>query len=89
MTDPIEPVFIRAMNLLAEGIDETFNGPKLTGIPRRPKIGFALFVFEFGRLEHGRVNYISNGDRQDMIAAMKEWIARAEGAYVEPPAGLQ
>lgn len=79
MTDPIQREFHTVMNALAEGIDRVFNGD------RQPKgVGFVLLSFEFGKVEGGRVNYISNADRADMIAAMKEWLARAEGRYAEP-----
>jgi hypothetical protein len=46
--------------------------------------GFALMIFPFGQPdgEH-RCNYISNADRSDMLATMKEFIARAEGRYHE------
>ncbi|MBT9472101.1 MAG: hypothetical protein V4514_19880 [Pseudomonadota bacterium] len=48
-------------------------------------VGFALFSFEFGKTEGGRVNYISNGGREDMIAAVKEWLARAEDRMADVP----
>lgn len=49
------------------------------------RYGFALLVFPFGEPNDGhRLNYISNADREDMLATMKEFIARAEGRYVEP-----
>lgn len=43
--------------------------------------GFALLVFSFG--DFGRMNYISNAERPDMLAALKEFIARAEGRFVD------
>lgn len=64
---------------LAEGIDDVLNGD------RRPKkIGFALFVFEFGKTKNGNVNYVSNASRPEMIVAVKEWLARAEGHAFDP-----
>jgi len=39
--------------------------------------GFFVFVFPFGD-EHGRSNYISNGNREDVIQTMKEFIKRNE-----------
>jgi hypothetical protein len=84
MIDPIQPHFHGVMNGVAEALDNIFNGDK------RPKTtGFVLLAFEFGKTEGGRVNYISNADRADMIAAMKEWLARAEGRYAEPSDRIQ
>lgn len=83
MTDPIEPEFHAMMNDIAAGLDDAFNGEALPGLPRTRKVGFALFAFNFGDYGGGRVNYISNASREDMIAAMKEWLARAEGRYHE------
>lgn len=59
---------------IASGLDTIMNGDV-----RPKKIGFALFVFEFDKFKGGRVNYVSNADRETMIAACKEWIARQEG----------
>lgn len=89
MADPIDPKFHAIMNALADGLDQIFNGPALPGIPRKSKVGWCLLSFEFGKVEGGRVNYISNGDRADMIAAMHEWLARAEGRVAETPATKQ
>lgn len=68
------------MAAVAEVLDELFNG-KAKGPDRQ--IGFAVLVFPFGATEGGRVNYISNADREDMLTAMKEFIARAEGRIIE------
>lgn len=84
MGDPIQQRYRAMMNGLAEGLDSIFNG-KLDGEPK--KVGFVLLTFEFGKTEGGRVNYISNADRTDMIAAMHEWLARAEGRYAENEGG--
>jgi hypothetical protein len=68
------------MNELARFLDKVLNGN------RKPKqIGFILLTAEFGKIEGGRVNYISNGNRADMIAMMREYLARVEGRYQEPP----
>lgn len=64
---------------IARTLDVTLNGPSAK--PKR--IGFALFVFEFGKVSGGRVNYVSNADRADMLTAVKEWLARAEGRVIE------
>ena len=45
--------------------------------------GFALFVFPFGQGDGHRISYISNAQRADMLATLKEFIARAEGRYAE------
>lgn len=74
---PIQPEFHALMNALASGIDQALNGPKLPGVP--PKVGFVLLCAEFGKIEGGKVNYISNGQRADMIAMLKEYLARLEG----------
>lgn len=42
-----------------------------------PGLGFALFVFEFHK--PGISNYISNAQRDDMIKALEETLARLKG----------
>ncbi|MFN3686128.1 hypothetical protein [Salinarimonas sp.] len=75
---PIQDAHRTQMNAFAEILDEILNG---TNRPRR--VGFALLVFEFGKTEGGRVNYISNAQRAEMLTAMREYIARAEGRAVD------
>ena len=76
---PIEARFQDQMNAVARGLDEVFNG-KARGADRT--IGFVLMVYEIGKAS--RCNYISNGaDREDVVALMREMIARFEGRYVE------
>ena len=82
MAAPIQKQYHRAMNKLARLIDETMNGKRKPG--RKPTVGFVLLTAEFGKIEGGRVNYISNGERADMIAMLREYLARAEGRYSEP-----
>ena len=82
MADPIQEEHRALMNALAHGVDEALNGPKQLGVT--PKIGFVLLVSEFGKIDGGRVNYISNGNREDMLAMCREYLARAEGRYSEP-----
>ncbi|WP_309086425.1 hypothetical protein [Chelativorans sp.] len=62
------------LNKIAGGIDRSFNGEV-----RPKKVGFALLLFEFGKVEAGRMNWISNADRRDMIVALKEMVAQLEG----------
>lgn len=47
-----------------------------------PGYGFALFVFEFSKPGIG--NYISNVQREDMIKALEETLARLKGAQDFP-----
>lgn len=82
MPDPIPAQYRARMNTLAKKIDRELNG---SGKPRR--LGFILLTAEFGKIEDGRVNYISNGNREDMIAMLREYLARVEGRYAEPPEG--
>ncbi|WP_370312526.1 hypothetical protein [Sagittula sp.] len=82
MVAPIQAQYHRAMNKLARVIDEALNGKRKPG--RKPKVGFILLTAEFGKIDNGRVNYISNGEREDMIAMLREYLARVEGRYVEP-----
>jgi hypothetical protein len=75
---PIEADQHKIMNALAQAIGEFLNpgdGP--------PKIGFVLLSARFGDIQDGRVNYISNGERADMLAMMRELIARLEGRHAE------
>lgn len=90
MTDPIAPEQRELMNRLARTLDEVFNGP--APAPPRAydrKVGFALITFNFGEFEGGRVNYISNAERDDMIASLRELLGRWEGRVADTPATPQ
>ena len=76
MAAPIQPDAHGPMNKLARDIDRGLNGRAKGKVKR---YGFILLVSEFGKIEGGRVNYISNGDRADMIAMLREYLARVEG----------
>lgn len=82
MSAPIQNQYRDTMNRVAEVLDRQFNPNR-----HERKVGFVLLIAEFGKIDGGRVNYISNGERADMIAMMKEYIARAEGRYAEPGEG--
>jgi len=72
---PIQKEFRERMVQLARSLDDIFNGETL---PVK-QVGFVLMVFPYGDTT-GRCNYISNGaNRQDVVALMKEMIARFEG----------
>lgn len=73
MSEPIEPRYTREMNTLARVLDDHFNGDE------RPKrVCFVLLVTEFNNMA-GRVNYISNGKRDEITVMLKEILARREG----------
>lgn len=73
---PIEDQQREAMNAVARGLDEAFNGDA-RGKAR--EVGFVLLVFPYAGHE-GRCNYISNGAlREDIVLLFKEQIARFEG----------
>lgn len=82
MADPIQEQYRQPMNRIARHIDQALNGKPKPG--KKPTVGFILLTAEFGKIEGGRVNYISNGERADMIAMLREYLARVEGRYVEP-----
>lgn len=72
---PIQPELRQIMNdigrVIAQAMKETVG----------PDYGFALLMFGLAGDEKGRMNYLCNCNREDMLAAMKEFIARAEGRY--------
>jgi len=70
------------MNSLAGALDATLNG---TAKGDARKFGFALLTYNFGEdiKGTGRVNYVGNGEREDVLIALKELIARWEGRYVD------
>lgn len=78
--DPISPEYLAAMNEMAGIIDHGFNGSG------KKKVGFALLTYNFAEniKGTGRVNYIGNGKREDVLVALKELVARWEGRYDEP-----
>ncbi len=76
---PIQEQYRKQMNRVAKTIDEFFNGRRKPN--REPTVGFILLTAEFGQIDGGRVNYISNGNREDMIAMMREYLDRVEGRY--------
>jgi hypothetical protein len=77
--DPISPEMIEGMNELAGTLDRFFNPDK------ERRIGFALLTYNLGEQLKGtgRINYIGNGVRSDVLVALKELVARWEGRYSE------
>jgi hypothetical protein len=81
---PVDPKYRAQLTAVARTIDEFLNGAE------RPKrIGFAVIMFELGAIEGGRINYMSNAERADMLTAVREWLARAEGRAHDPPSSRQ
>lgn len=77
MTDePIQPEVHTVMNALAHGIDSAIN-------PTDNNFGFVLMVFPWNEKLGKSMNYTSNGNRNDVIASMKEFIASNKGRYDE------
>jgi hypothetical protein len=77
---PIESKIKQTANGIAAAIDEALNPDG------KKEWGFALLMFRLGDNREGdRMNYISNAKRDGMLAAMKEFIARNEGTYIENP----
>jgi len=74
---PIEEKYREKMNALAALLDELLNGGGCK--PEERKIGFFLTLFEFGDANGGRFNYISNADKLDVRAMLKDVVARIEG----------
>ena len=72
----ISKEYFEQMNALAHAIDELFNGTS-KGLER--KTGFVLLCFPFGEQIDGRINYISNGERSDVVNSLKEFLARFQG----------
>ncbi len=49
------------------------------------RVGFVLMLFDFGA--QGTLAYISNAERDGMIGAVKEWLARQEAGLATDPPG--
>ena len=62
------------MQGVARGLDTIFNGRD-----RKKQNGFVLLVFPFKHTGKATVDYVSNAERKDIVAALKEIIARFEG----------
>ena len=76
---PIEPKLYEFMNAYADVLDESINPGLKPGDKR--EFGFILMIFPFGMPDNGRVNYISNADRKDVLIMLKEQVARFEGRF--------
>lgn len=63
------------MAALAAMLDDILNGER---IPGEDKHVFALIVMTPGAIGGSHANWVSNGERADMLAAMKEMVGRFE-----------
>lgn len=70
--DSIQADLHEKMNVLAKELATRFK-----------PYGFTLLVFDYG--DSGRMNYISSAKREDMLVAMKEFIAKHEGRSHDAP----
>ncbi len=73
-TGPIELAYAVKMKALARDLDRIFNGDQ-QGDDRTT--GFVLLIFPFGEAP-GRCNYISNAERDDVIALLRQQLAYFE-----------
>jgi len=76
MHPAITPELRRSMNDIGSILGDVFEGR-----------GFALFVFDFG--PDGMMNWLSNAEREDMLVALREFIAANEGRSHDAPGGVQ
>lgn len=78
------------MAAMAAMLDDILNGER---DPDEEKHIFALLVFTPGAIGGSHANWVSNGQRPDMLKAMKEMIARFEAqdrlTHVDGKAVLQ
>lgn len=72
----IQEMYRNAMQRLAADLDVIFNG-NAKGHDR--KTCFVLLISPFDGPVGQRVNYISNGERKDVVTMLKEITARFEG----------
>jgi hypothetical protein len=74
----------KLMQALERVLDMTLNGDERPG----PN-GFVLLTFRFGETSGGRVNYVSNGNREDVLTALREFLGRMEGRAHDAPGTVQ
>lgn len=75
---PVQPELRELMNEIGHII-----GGALKEHTRKEKERYGFCLLMFALEAPGRMNYIANVNRGDMLAAMKEFIARNEGRYDE------
>lgn len=72
------------MAALAAMLDDILNGER---DPDEEKHIFALLVFTPGAIGGSHANWVSNGQRPDMLKAMKELVERFEAQDLMAAAG--
>jgi hypothetical protein len=77
---PIQPELHDLMNAIARGLDDVFNGEDCK--PEDKKVWFFLAAGNFAAGSDepitNRFNYISNADKLDVRATLKDVLARLE-----------
>jgi hypothetical protein len=68
------------MQGVASALDDCLNaGAKR---PEDKKVAFIVLLANFGEVSGGRVNYVSNANRDDALAILKELVKRWENEEV-------
>jgi hypothetical protein len=78
VTDRLQDEYRDQMTAIANVLDRALGGA-----------GFTLLVYDLNKPVNGRINFISNSNRADVITAMKEFIAQDEGRKMSEPEGKQ
>lgn len=71
---PVQAQYREMMNGLANGIDDILNGENCPVSEK--KLAFCLVIAEFGDIDSSRMNYISNGAREDMVKLLGELLKK-------------
>lgn len=88
---PIQADLGALMNAIAHSLDDVFNGPDCPANEKRVWFFLASGNFASGtdEPETNRFNYISNADKLDVRATLRDVLARIEGRLAETPATQQ
>jgi hypothetical protein len=83
---PIQPELRELMNAVARGLDDVFNGEGCK--PEDKKVWFFLAAGGFDHApektpDTSRFNYISNADKLDVRATLRDVLARLEARMFE------
>ena len=78
MSAPRPPELVELETLAREvgRLIQTAIAQEMAEAPGTRKIGFALYLFDFG--DSGWITYVANGARGDVVRMMREWIERTE-----------